>query len=549
MNDADAELPRPFGPYMLLVRLARGGMGEVFFAKHGGLQGFEKHCVVKTLREDLAAQNEYVRRFTEEARVVVQLSHRNVCSVFDVGRAQGQLYVAMEHVVGRDLRSLAVSGPMQPALSVHIVSEVLEALDYAHRMVDPETDAPLSLVHRDVSPHNVLVSVEGDVKLIDFGIATSARVGPVTEDGTVLGKLTYMAPEHARGDDVDGRADEYSAAVLLVELLTGVPFNDGLSREEQWKISGIGGHRPQVFASLDGELRTILDRALHAKRDHRFPTCSMFGEAIVDWARKRGYVAGARDLRRLVAQQFPMLAAEVRSGVRTFADVRAPALDAVVKTPGFETIATTMMVAPTTAGIDQAPETMVVRDRKILDATLPDASLPRGSRRQPWLIASAAAVVAAVLGVAGGIAYSSRAPSDDGTRVIALSSDAGSIVASTTIASATPNATTATTTATTAPTIATTATATTSSSTSSTAQPALVPLGTTPTPTFTPTLTKPKLDAETKRNLAYLASCTKVVTCASGVLEYSRRAATESQRKEMSESAADCAHQCRLKPH
>ncbi len=532
--DGDDALPRPFGPYLLLARLARGGMGEVFLAKHGGLQGFEKHCVVKSLRGDLASHGEYANRFAEEARVVVHLSHRNICSVFDVGRAQGQLYVAMEHIVGADLRMVTSRARMTPALAVHVISEVLEALDYAHRFVDAETEQPLALVHRDVSPHNVLLGCEGDVKLIDFGIATSARLGPVTDDGTVLGKLTYMSPEHARGDAVDGRSDEYAAAVLLTELLTGAPFTDGLSREEAWRISGLGGHRPEQFSSIEAELRAVLDRALQPSAEVRFPTCSAFGDAIVQWARKHGHVADARDVRRMMAGIFPGLDAETRHFVRGFHEVHAPSLETAVKTPGFETIATTMMMAPTTVGEHSAPPASTPD----VPGTLPGTSvLPPARTWLPRVAAGAAVVLAAAVGLAAGLALDGRRAADDGERVVALppsplphaplSADAaGAAAADPDAGAGADDAVDA-------------AARADDDDDAGKARGAHAGVR--------PRKRGARIDADTRRTLTYLNGCVGVVTCAPGVLEWSRRHLSGPERDQLADAVADCAQKCRLK--
>lgn len=538
----DDELPRPFGPYLLLTRLARGGMGEVFLAKHGGLQGFEKHCVVKTLRAELAAQDDFVKRFTEEARVVVQLSHRNVCPVFDVGRANGQLYMAMEHLIGRDLRML--SGRLTTAVAVHVVGEVLEALDYAHRYIDTETNQPLGIVHRDVSPHNVILGVEGDVTLIDFGIATTARSGPVNEGTTVLGKLGYMAPEHARGDDTDGRADQYAAAVLLVELLTGAGFFETLSREQAWLIAGQGGHRPAAFAELDPVLRAILDRALEPVREKRFPSCAAFGDAVVDWARSRGHVADARDVRRLMAQAFPSLAAEIRELSRTHADDHAPNHELVARTPGFETIATTMMVAPTTAGFGssaaEAPATMLVRDRAKRDRTAPlePVTAPRAARARVVPFAAAALVGALI---AGG-AVAALVPRADTTEVIALPSDAPTVsavalVAPPPINNALPrNELIA---AADDDDDAATATLGDDDEPNKPRNNIVKPIAT--------VRPNAKLSADGKRDVSYLSSsCMTKVQCAPELVAWSKRRINVAEAQQIAEAAKDCARKCRL---
>jgi serine/threonine-protein kinase len=519
----DETLPRPFGPYALLTRIARGGMGDVFLAKHGGLQGFEKMCVVKTLRPDLGDETEYLTRFTEEARVVVQLSHRGVCTVFDVGRVNGQLYLAMDHVVGRDLRTLLAHGALPVPLAIHVVSEVLEALDYAHRFVDAASGEHLGVVHRDVSPHNVLVSVEGDVKLIDFGIASTSRVGPVLEPGIVLGKVTYMSPEHARGESIDGRGDQYAAAVMLVELLTGAPFYDGLPREQLRRTTGKGGYRPPGFRALDEKLRAILDKALSPSPADRFARASDFGEAIVRWARERGQAADARDLRRYVTKIFPTIDEEARKTARGFVDVHPPNLDVVTKTPGFETIATTMMIAPTTSGMGQEPaSTMIVRE---------------GAPARPSLASRLALVAAGALAAfaltAVAIAATRLSEPADVVAVEAAPSDAGVAVAVRLVVDAGPPSEDA------------------PAADKPDEPPPAVDDDASPqkeNPTPRP---RPRLDADTRRDLQQLQAsreCMKKLACASGVRDWlkNRDLGNAALRAQFSDLVKGCAKECRL---
>jgi len=257
-------------------------MGDVYLARHGMLSGFEKHCVLKMLRDDRANDPELLARFADEARVVVQLSHRNVCPVFDVGRVGDRLYVVLEHIVGHDLRTVAMLRPLPTAIALHIVGEVCEALDYAHRFVDRKSGAPLGLVHRDVSPHNVLLGVDGDTKLIDFGIATTRVTAMPSQE--VLGKLTYMSPEHARGEVV------YATAVMLTELLLAERFHEELGTAQVRDLVGEGTfrparhrprprrhHRPRPRAAgggplaINGGLRRRPVGLGHATRRHRHP--------------------------------------------------------------------------------------------------------------------------------------------------------------------------------------------------------------------------------------------------------------------------------------
>ncbi len=341
------------------------------------------------LRDDRADDPQLLARFSEEARVVVQLSHRNICPVFDVGRVGHRLYVALEYVVGRDLRSVANMGPLPTAIALHVVSEVLEALDYAHRFVDVRTGAPMGLVHRDVSPHNVLLGKDGDTKLIDFGIATtvSQRAAP---SETVLGKLNYMSPEHARGDVVDARSDQYATAIMLTELLLHERFFEGLSQQQVWEIAGVGGHRPARFAELSADLRAVLDRALSPQAADRFESCSAFGDALSDWARAHGEVASARDVRRhlqhlvgdlgaehralLNSVDVPLLPTHVESGDDAMppppgVDVAGPG---AVRAPGavdddddgqFESIATTLALPTHTPAFGSIASTVLVERR------------------------------------------------------------------------------------------------------------------------------------------------------------------------------------------
>src|SRR6188508_3373837 len=201
-------------------------MAEVFRAKAFGVEGFERLVAVKRILSNIAEDKEFIRMFIEEAKLAVQLNHANIAQIFDLGVVDGSYYIALEHVHGRDLRGIfdrcRQAGEAMPvSQACFMVMKVCEGLDYAHNKRD-QAGREISLVHRDVSPQNVLVSFEGEVKLIDFGIAKAAlAVEENTDVGVLKGKYAYMSPEQARGEDVDSRTDLFALGVVLYELLTG----------------------------------------------------------------------------------------------------------------------------------------------------------------------------------------------------------------------------------------------------------------------------------------------------------------------------------------
>ena len=216
--------PQTFGRYILTNKIAMGGMAEIFRAKSFGAEGFEKVVVIKRILPHFSEDEGFVTMFKDEARVAAHLTHANVVQVFDFDEIDQLFYIAMEYVEGQDLKRVLDVGakfgkPLSIAQSVFVMIEASKGLDYAHkRVVDGN---PLNIIHRDVSPHNVMVSFAGEVKIMDFGIAKAASRSTKTRVGTVKGKCAYMSPEQARGKNLDARSDLFALGVCMWEMLTG----------------------------------------------------------------------------------------------------------------------------------------------------------------------------------------------------------------------------------------------------------------------------------------------------------------------------------------
>ncbi|RME27515.1 MAG: PEGA domain-containing protein [Deltaproteobacteria bacterium] len=216
--------PCRFGKYYLFERIAVGGMAEIYKAKLYGVDGFEKNMVVKQILPQYARSREFIQMFIDEAKISVNLQHGNIVPVYELGQTDGIYFISMDYVDGKNLGELLDAGiendkPLSMPHAIYIACEILAGLDYAHRKTD-EHGRPLGIVHRDVSPQNVLVSFEGEVKLVDFGIARAANKVHATQAGVIKGKFGYMSPEQAMGHDVDARSDIFAAGILLYEMLT-----------------------------------------------------------------------------------------------------------------------------------------------------------------------------------------------------------------------------------------------------------------------------------------------------------------------------------------
>ncbi len=312
MEEQDTFEEQNFGRYRLLSKLGEGGMAEVFKAKSFGVEGFEKIVVIKRILPRLARYKSFVDMFIREAKVVVRLSHANVVQVFDLGRVDGapdeppSYYMAMEYVAGMDLATLlerckttGIRPP--PGLAIHVAAEVAKGLDHAHRRRD-EHNQPLGLVHRDVSPQNILLSWEGEVKVTDFGIAKARdSLEDSAEDSRVRvikGKYSYMSPEQARGDDLDQRSDLFSLGTVLYEVLSGSnPFRaaeplETLRRVREAEFPPLS----LVSPDLSPELTALIARVMAPSPDDRFEDAARLHEALLSHAYQTNTRFGSSDL-------------------------------------------------------------------------------------------------------------------------------------------------------------------------------------------------------------------------------------------------------------
>ncbi|MFT3699109.1 MAG: protein kinase [Kofleriaceae bacterium] len=281
-------LPQVFGRYLLVQRLSRGGMGEIFLAKHG-LAGFEKLAVIKKVLPHLAADASFISRFVDEAQVAIKLQHVNIAQVFEVGRVGDEYFLALEYVEGRDLRrTLGVLNQRKQRLPVDLAlfvgRELANGLAYAHRRTSND-GASLNLVHCDISPPNVLVSFEGETKVIDFGIAKSAIRGTATDPKMGFGKFGYMAPEQLiRGGIVDHRTDIYAAGVVLFELLTGKRlYEAGPEPDYRALAKKVARGEHMMPSEIDRALAPYDDlvaTALRPKAEDRYQSAAEFRDSI-----------------------------------------------------------------------------------------------------------------------------------------------------------------------------------------------------------------------------------------------------------------------------
>ena len=287
------EFPTKFGKYTLLKHLATGGMADIFLARQRGMGGFEKDVVVKRLLPTHAENQELVSMFLDEARIAANLTHPNIAQIYDLGQHEDDYFIAMEYVRGVDLRRVCSQGiaedsflPLQHA--VRVVVEVCDALAYAHEKSDAD-GAPMGIVHRDVTPTNVLITFEGGVKLVDFGIAKAENKASVTKAGQIKGKFGYMSPEQALGGDVDARTDLFAVGINLYEVTVGRRLFRGNDVETLQAIERCDFPTPrEVNEDYPEALERIVLKALAKAPEDRYENARDLQMALEGFAASSG---------------------------------------------------------------------------------------------------------------------------------------------------------------------------------------------------------------------------------------------------------------------
>ncbi len=307
---AELTSPRRFGDYLLVELIASGGMAQVYRALTFGVEGFSRQVAIKRMLPGLAKNKSFIDMLIDEARIVVQLNDTHIVQTFELGEVEGQYYIAMEYVAGLDLERLLTDSTerhetLPVPLAAYIVSAVCSGLDHAHRKASLD-GKPLNIVHRDVSPQNVLIGFSGEVKVTDFGIARAEDRLTQTHAGTLKGKFAYMAPEQVRATEVTRAADIFVIGALLFEVLTGHPMfeaDDDFSVLEAVRNGAVRLPR-QLRPDLPEELDAIVAKATATAPDDRYAFASEIGEALEPFLIDGRTIVGSKAMEKYLAQRY-----------------------------------------------------------------------------------------------------------------------------------------------------------------------------------------------------------------------------------------------------
>ncbi len=308
------------GKYRIIAKLGQGGMATVFLSIAAGPVGFNKLLVLKLLKEELDNDGDFLAMFLNEARLAARLNHANVVQTYEVGVENGRHFLAMDYLDGQPLHAVlrkASRSFMPLDVHVRILADMLAGLHYAHTLTDFD-GTPLNVVHRDISPQNVFVTYDGQVKLVDFGIAKANGAVSTTQSGVFKGKLAYVAPEQAGGDAVDARADIFSVGVMLWEAISGRRFaqGDGQTAVFAKRLAGTEPRIREVVPDADSELADICDRAMAHRAHERYSSAREFRDALEAFLDRFSRRVGSREVAELMSQLF----SEERDRIRRVID-------------------------------------------------------------------------------------------------------------------------------------------------------------------------------------------------------------------------------------
>ncbi len=276
--------PTRYGKFLLLEKLATGGMAQLYRAKLVGLEGFEKIIAIKQILPHLSTEKGLVDAFIDEAKLAALLNHQNIVQIYDFGKIEDSYFISMEYLFGKDLRGIAAKArergmPLGLENTLYIASRICAGLDYAHKLSDFQGKA-LNIIHRDISPPNIFITYEGEVKIVDFGIAKAASQSTITQVGMIKGKVAYMSPEQASGNPIDHRSDIFSAGILLYEMLSGKRLFHGDTMQILAKVRRAEFDPPEAAVpGLPIALYEVLHQALAREPRDRYQTS---GEMLAD---------------------------------------------------------------------------------------------------------------------------------------------------------------------------------------------------------------------------------------------------------------------------
>jgi len=398
-----------FGKYRLIASLGHGGMADVFLAVAQGPVGFNKLQVIKRLRPNLAEEPEFLAMFLDEARLAARLNHPNIVQTNEVGEVAAQYFIAMEYLDGQPLHRIIHRGTKNSALTrqmgIKILADALAGLHAAHELADYD-GSPLRVVHRDASPHNIFVTYEGQTKVVDFGIAKAATRSADTRTGVLKGKIGYMAPEQARCEQVDRRADVFSIGVILWELLSGGRMWKGMSDVEilDQLMHGRIPDITTVRGDLSPELVGIVRRALAPNAIDRYSSASELRHDLMDELAREGSRVGDEEIGVLISglfqdkrQQLKAILEKQLSGLKTGQFEGLRIVDLPAASISLPRITTTSVGDPTPS----ATLNPVAPPSTTSHASIPVP--PPASRKIPIIIgaAAAAAIVVGILALGG----------------------------------------------------------------------------------------------------------------------------------------------------